>query len=83
MKKLLYKQTAHMMISLYMIVKINTITNSTSQATKRVSIKYIYSSKRTLFSLASLHDSTGFEANILEGWYMQKNVSGIPFLVKL
>lgn len=68
---------------IYLIVKVKATTNSTSQATKRVSLKYSYSSKRTLFLLASVHGDTGFEANILKGWYIQKNVSGAPLLVKL
>ncbi|WP_330730505.1 DUF685 domain-containing protein [Borrelia turicatae] len=68
---------------IYLIVKVTARSNSTSQSNKEVSIKYSYSSKRTLFKLSSVHGGTGFEANILEGWYMQKNVSGTPLLVKL
>ncbi|UPA18726.1 DUF685 domain-containing protein [Borrelia puertoricensis] len=68
---------------IYLIVKVDAISNSTAQSNKEVSIKYSYSSKRTLFRLSSVHGGTGFNGNILEGWYMQKNVSGSPLLVKL
>ncbi|UPA11119.1 DUF685 domain-containing protein (plasmid) [Borrelia parkeri] len=68
---------------IYLIVKVTARSNSTSQSDKEVSIKYSYSSKRTIFKLSSVHGGTGFDANILEGWYMQKNVSGVPLLVKL
>ncbi|WP_038363808.1 DUF685 domain-containing protein, partial [Borrelia persica] len=70
---------------IYLIVKVKVISNSTSQATKRVSIQYNSdsSTNRTIFRLASVHGGTLFENNILEGWYMQKRVDGIPLLLKL
>ncbi|ACH94030.1 DUF685 domain-containing protein [Borrelia duttonii] len=69
---------------IYLIVKVQVMSNSTSQATKKVSIQYnSYSStNRTIFTLASVHGGTLFENNILEGWYMQKNVGGNPLLLK-
>ncbi|WP_024654532.1 DUF685 domain-containing protein [Borrelia hispanica] len=69
---------------IYLIVKVEAISSSTSQANKIVNIKYSgYSSKRTLFQLSSVNGGTGLRLNILEGWYMQKNVGGNPLLLKL
>ncbi|AHH11510.1 hypothetical protein [Borrelia coriaceae] len=71
---------------IYLIVKVEAISSSHREANKIVSIKYRYSSssqKRGLFRLSSVNGGVGFHGNILEGWYMQKNVSGTPLLVKL